>query len=103
MHPTLATGPPFRQDVLSDEQRQLCRDAIETRGAALQARLLRNDQPVPYLHVFALLLRSYQGRVTEGRRRHLGLSPTRWLSLVLGLLWVIFGCVLVSWDVTLNL
>jgi hypothetical protein len=40
-----------------------------------------------------LLLPSYQARVTEGRRRHLRLSPIRRLSLVSGRRWVIFGCV----------
>jgi SNF2 family DNA or RNA helicase len=44
-----------RRCPLSDEQRQLYREAIQTRGAALRAQLLQADQPVPYLHVFALL------------------------------------------------
>ena len=40
---------------LSDEQRELYREALDTRGAALRAQLLRSDAAVPYLHVFALL------------------------------------------------
>jgi SNF2 family DNA or RNA helicase len=44
-----------RRCPLSDEQRALYREALDTRGAALRAQLLRTDQPVPYLHVFALL------------------------------------------------
>ncbi len=44
-----------RRCPLSEEQRQLYREAIETRGVALRAQLLRADAPVPYLHVFALL------------------------------------------------
>ena len=44
-----------RRCPLSDEQRALYRQALDTRGAALRAQLLRTDQPVPYLHVFALL------------------------------------------------
>jgi SNF2 family DNA or RNA helicase len=44
-----------RRCALSDEQRALYREALDTRGAALRAQLLRSDQPVPYLHVFALL------------------------------------------------
>jgi SNF2 family DNA or RNA helicase len=44
-----------RRCALSDEQRTLYREAIDTRGAALRAQLLQSDQPVPYLHIFALL------------------------------------------------
>lgn len=44
-----------RRCPLSDEQRTLYREALDTRGAALRARLLQTHQPVPYLHVFALL------------------------------------------------
>jgi superfamily II DNA or RNA helicase len=44
-----------RRCALSDEQRRLYREAIDTRGAALRAQLLQSDRPVPYLHVFALL------------------------------------------------
>jgi hypothetical protein len=50
-----------------------------------------------------LLRRSYQGSVTEGRRRHLRLSSIGRLSPVLGLLWVIFGSFWGPLDATLNL
>jgi len=40
---------------LSDDQIKLYRDALASRGARLMATLDRKDEPVPYLHVFALL------------------------------------------------
>ena len=40
---------------LSPEQRQLYRDAINTRGLALAEKIRRDDKPLPYLHIFALL------------------------------------------------
>jgi superfamily II DNA or RNA helicase len=40
---------------LSQEQVRLYRDAIEGRGRELARTLARNDVPVPYLHIFALL------------------------------------------------
>jgi SNF2 family DNA or RNA helicase len=45
----------LRTCTLSDEQRQLYRAAIETKGSSLREQLLRSNAPVPYLHVFALL------------------------------------------------
>lgn len=40
---------------LSEEQIKLYRDAIGRRGGELRQVLARGDQPIPYLHVFALL------------------------------------------------
>ena len=40
---------------LSTEQHQLYRDAIDTRGLALADRIRRDDKPLPYIHIFALL------------------------------------------------
>lgn len=40
---------------LSPEQRSLYRQTIETRGAALASRIKAKDQPLPYIHIFALL------------------------------------------------
>lgn len=51
--------PPKIDDVrtcaLSDEQVKLYRDAVDTRGRKLIAALGDQDQPVPYIHIFALL------------------------------------------------
>ncbi|HEX2225377.1 MAG TPA: DEAD/DEAH box helicase [Thermoanaerobaculia bacterium] len=40
---------------LSDDQVKLYRDAVGGKGAELVSRLLAKDEPLPYLHVFALL------------------------------------------------
>jgi SNF2 family DNA or RNA helicase len=40
---------------LSDDQVKLYRDAIESRGAGLLASLKNKEEPVPYIHIFALL------------------------------------------------
>ena len=40
---------------LSDDQVKLYRDAVEKRGRDLRAVLQRDEQPVPYMHIFALL------------------------------------------------
>ena len=40
---------------LSEEQIKLYRDAIETRGRDLLGSLTREEDPVPYIHIFALL------------------------------------------------
>lgn len=40
---------------LSEEQIKLYRDAIGRRGGELRQVLARGDQPIPYIHVFALL------------------------------------------------
>jgi hypothetical protein len=51
--------PPKIEDVrtcaLSEEQIKLYRDAVDTRGRELVAALRNVDQPVPYIHIFALL------------------------------------------------
>lgn len=44
-----------RTCVLSDDQVKLYRDAVANRGAELVDRILAKGQPLPYLHVFALL------------------------------------------------
>ncbi|GAB4516436.1 MAG: hypothetical protein Tsb0020_35090 [Haliangiales bacterium] len=44
-----------RTCLLSDEQVKLYRDAIESRGQELIQALQNLDQPVPYIHIFALL------------------------------------------------
>jgi SNF2 family DNA or RNA helicase len=40
---------------LSDDQVKLYRDAVETRGRDLRQVLDSDEQPVPYMHIFALL------------------------------------------------
>lgn len=40
---------------LSDDQVKLYRDAISSRGAGLLDILTRGEEPVPYIHIFALL------------------------------------------------
>ncbi len=40
---------------LSDEQMRLYREAMGGRGSELLTRLRRTEEPIPYLHVFALL------------------------------------------------
>jgi SNF2 family DNA or RNA helicase len=40
---------------LSDDQVKLYRDAVKTRGRDLQEVIQSDDQPVPYMHIFALL------------------------------------------------
>jgi len=40
---------------LSDDQVKLYRDAVEKRGRDLQTALQSDGQPVPYMHIFALL------------------------------------------------
>ena len=40
---------------LSAEQHQLYRDAIDSRGLALADKIRRDDKPLPYIHIFALL------------------------------------------------
>ncbi|WP_428268698.1 DEAD/DEAH box helicase [Haliangium sp.] len=51
--------PPKIEDVrtceLSEEQVKLYRDAVDTRGRELMQALRNLDQPVPYVHIFALL------------------------------------------------
>lgn len=44
-----------RTCVLSEDQVKLYRDAVGGRGAELVSRILSRDEPLPYLHVFALL------------------------------------------------
>jgi superfamily II DNA or RNA helicase len=55
----LAELPEKIEDVrtcaLSDDQIKLYRDAIDGRGAELAGRLERSGEPLPYIHVFALL------------------------------------------------
>ena len=41
---------------LSEDQVKLYRDAIATRGASLTKQLRRREQPIPYIHVFGLLM-----------------------------------------------
>jgi len=41
---------------LSEDQIKLYRDAISSKGATLTEQLRRRDQPIPYIHVFGLLL-----------------------------------------------
>jgi SNF2 family DNA or RNA helicase len=40
---------------LSDDQVKLYRDAVSSRGKGLLKMLKNNDEPVPYIHIFALL------------------------------------------------
>ncbi len=40
---------------LSDEQRQLYRSTIDTRGMALAETIRKGKDPLPYIHIFALL------------------------------------------------
>lgn len=40
---------------LSDDQVKLYRDTISTRGRDLLEALRKNDEPVPYIHIFALI------------------------------------------------
>jgi SNF2 family DNA or RNA helicase len=51
--------PPKIEDLrtcrLSDDQIKLYRDAVDQRGRDLAALLRTDQQPVPYLHIFALL------------------------------------------------
>jgi superfamily II DNA or RNA helicase len=44
-----------RTCALSDDQVKLYRDAVEDKGAELARALEREDEPLPYIHVFALL------------------------------------------------
>ena len=41
---------------LSDDQVKLYRDAVSGRGTALTEQLRRGEEPIPYIHVFGLLL-----------------------------------------------
>ena len=41
---------------LSEHQVKLYRDAVSTRGAALTEQLRRGKEPIPYIHVFGLLI-----------------------------------------------
>ena len=58
-HAVLDQLPAKIEDVrtcaLSEEQIKLYRDAIDTRGRELIAALRNEHQPVPYIHIFALL------------------------------------------------
>lgn len=45
----------IRTCTLSPEQRQLYRDTINTRGLALAEKIRADEEPLPYLHIFALL------------------------------------------------
>jgi hypothetical protein len=58
-HAVLDQLPPKIEDMrtcaLSEEQIKLYRDAVDTRGRELIAALRNVDQPVPYIHIFALL------------------------------------------------
>ena len=44
-----------RTCTLSDEQRDLYRETIATRGAALADRIRAQAEPLPYIHIFAVL------------------------------------------------
>ena len=45
----------IRTCTLSDDQVRLYRDAISSRGSGLVARLAQEKEPIPYMHIFALL------------------------------------------------
>lgn len=45
----------LRTCTLSDDQRKLYQDVLAAKAAPLRAQLSRGDEPVPYLHVFAVL------------------------------------------------
>ena len=45
----------IRTCTLSDEQRELYRETIATRGAALADRIRSKSEPLPYIHIFAVL------------------------------------------------
>jgi SNF2 family DNA or RNA helicase len=55
----LSELPPKIEDIrfcrLSEDQVKLYRDAISSRGAGLVEILTRGEEPVPYIHIFALL------------------------------------------------
>ena len=44
-----------RTCTLSDEQRDLYRETISTRGLALADRIRTQNEPLPYIHIFAVL------------------------------------------------
>ena len=45
----------IRTCTLSGEQRQLYRQAVDTRGLALAKKIRAREEPLPYIHIFALL------------------------------------------------
>jgi superfamily II DNA or RNA helicase len=55
LHELPAKIDDLRTCGLSDAQRKLYQDVLAAKAAPLRAQLSRGDEPVPYLHVFAVL------------------------------------------------
>lgn len=55
LHELPAKIDDLRTCALSDEQRKLYQDVLAAKAAPLRAQLGRGEEPVPYLHVFAVL------------------------------------------------